>query len=40
MEQLDKHFIAVIGGFWELDKTDATKAAAARTAGKLLGAAA
>ena len=28
MEQLDKHFIAVIGGFWELDKTDATKAAA------------
>ena len=38
MEQLDKHFIAVIGGFWELDKTDATKAAASRTAGKLLGA--
>jgi hypothetical protein len=38
MEQLDKHFIAVIGGFWELDKTDATKGAAARTAGKRLGA--
>ena len=38
MEQPHKPFIAVVGGFWQLDKIDATKAAAARSAGKILGA--
>ena len=35
---MEQPFIAVVGGFWQLDKIDATKAAAARSAGKILGA--